>query len=450
MRDKGPFWIAQRHGQDWRDDKILSAIAWLTAMVPAADWARRMDVVRANFTAAWKDWAQQKTVALFDPSDTISWYVFQANAYASGASGRKDWFEPEAFRIAPVFQRLGQVLDDLKAVGGVEARASKLMIQGRDQIDDGLYELLVAAAYKRRGWAVNFVAEKKGVAKTQDLLVTSASRRWAVECKRVNRSGYEAEERVRGEELARPIHERCRELNRSVAFGVRFQVELKDVPNDYLLAHLEGYLRNGEQVWHDQFGRGGVGDIDWRAMQAVLSADDIFYGSSRMIELLLGEYVATADHSIAARWTPAEARPLYATSMSQASVVMWISDSMEAARRKARHFRGLVGQASQQLPGDCPGVVHVGYEARDGNAVNGLRHKLNRDEMKTFSSGETQLRWVYGNYMTPEHTNDPNESFALSETTASYKIGRHRTSGPLPDHLLFSDEGGVPGVHWTR
>jgi hypothetical protein len=95
-------------------------------------------------------------------------------------------------------------------------------------------------------------------------------------------------------------------------------------------------------------------------------------------------------------------------------------------------------------------VVHVGYEAQDGNSVDDFRHQLNRIEMKTFDPGGSRLRWVYGNYLSPEHTNDPNESAALSETTATYRIGRHQTSDPLRGHLLFSDEPGTPGYHWLR
>lgn len=445
---RNPRWLAPRHGQDWRDEETLKAIDWLTSTIPAKAWEKRIDAVRTHFEAARAEWAEAKPVALFDPADTVAWYIFQSQAYAAN---RVDWFEPEGFRLAPLFRRLGQLVDDLKSVEGAEARAAALMTHGRKQPDDGLYEFLVAGAYKHRGWTrVAFVPEQPGVAKTQDLLVERPRRKWAVECKRVNRSGYEFEERQRGEALAKPVHDRCRELNRSVTMAVRFDEELAKVPDGYLLERLETYLRTGRGYFKDPQAEVGIDPVDWSLAQTALAVDDIYYGSSRMIELLAGFYVDDADHSVLAKWTPAKGRPLYATAVSQASVVSWTSESMAASMRKAKHFRSLVAQAAKQLPPDVPGVVHVGYEARDGNAANGLRHYLNRVEMKTFSPGATRLRWVYANYMTPERTTARMESAALTETTAAYKIGQHSTQEPLHHHLLFDDEGGIPGSHLTR
>ena len=45
---------------------------------------------------------------------------------------------------------------------------------------------------RRDGWDTAFVAERPGVAKTHDLNVRKRRSRWAVECKRMDRSSYEA------------------------------------------------------------------------------------------------------------------------------------------------------------------------------------------------------------------------------------------------------------------
>jgi len=303
-----------------------------------------MEHVRRTFESAKREWAAGGPAALFDDGDLIAWYVFQARAYAVE---RQDWFEPEAFRIAPVFRRLGEVLASLKEVNGAPERAARLMSEGRKQPDDGLFELLVAAAYKRRGWAgVTFVPELPGIAKTQDLLVSKPRTQWAVECKRVNRSGYEAAEKSSGEALAAPLHQLCRTANRSIVVEVIFHEELTRIDPEYLVDRAAMYLRNRRKnTWSDKVSQGHIRDIDWRLMRTVLAVDDIFFGSSRMVELLVGEYVPFADHSVAADWTPAEARPLHASAMKQASVVSWVSRSPAAAKRKARHFRAIVGQA---------------------------------------------------------------------------------------------------------
>ena len=65
-------WIAQRHGQDWRDDAILAATDWLERLVPSAEWERRIASVEAQFQTAKANWAEvtaahsliRKTVSL--------------------------------------------------------------------------------------------------------------------------------------------------------------------------------------------------------------------------------------------------------------------------------------------------------------------------------------------------------------------------------------------------
>ena len=450
MSTKSPYWMARRDNQHWRDEEILRSIEWLRAFQGDAEWSARQARAKQNFELGKRAWAEGNQQPLFDPDDMIAWYIFQAHAYAL-PDQRHDWFEPEAFRIAPIFKRLGQILPSLKRVSGIEGRARDLLNNnGKKQPDDVIYELLVAGAYVRHGWSeVRFIDTTPGRGRTPDLVVEGDKRRWAVECKRVNRSGYEAQERARGDELARPVHKLSRDLGRSVVFEVEFKEELMGIDDDYLASKLQTFVRNGgDGRWDDDISVGKVRNVDWSLAAAVLRHDDVFFGSSRMVELLAGHYRADADHSVAAEWTPAPLRPLHATEMRQASLVSWRSTSLEAKRKKARHFRYLVAKAEEQLPCDMPGVVHVGYEAQDGNSVDAIRHQLNREQVRTFKPEKSELRWVYANYLTPEHTNDPNEAAALSETTAHYRIGQHHKEQPLPSHLLFVDGGGTIGYHW--
>jgi hypothetical protein len=443
-----PIWIAQRHGQDWRDEESLAAIQWLVAAAPADAWQRRMGRTRAVFEAARGRWAAGERVPLYDPNDLIAWYIFQANAYAVD---RENWVEHEAYRIAPVFQRLGQLLPDLRRVGGVDDRVARLMTGGRKTPDDGIYELLVAGTYARRGWThVAFVPEQPGRSKTHELDVSRGRARWAIECKRVGRSDYGTQERNRADVIAALAHVECERAGASLDIMIAFTDELANVPERYLADRVAAFLDDGSDSWKDDFGEGIVLRIDWRPIQAILHHDDIYFGSSRMIELLTGQYHPTLDYSVTGDWEPAEGRPFHATAMSRASVVSWISASDEAARRKARHFKSMVAGAARQLPGDRPGVVHVGYEATGGNSVEGRRHLLNLAQMATFDPGTSRLQWVYGNYMTPEHSVARNESAALSETTAIYPVRGRRNAEPLRNHMLFLDEDGLPGYHWRR
>jgi hypothetical protein len=255
----------------------------------------------------------------------------------------------------------------------------------------------------------------------------------------------EAEE---GRRLAAPVHAWARDLGRSVVATVNYGVELAQVPENYLLDHLDRLAWRGDPVdWHDEIASGVVWNVEWGPLNTVLRHDDLYFGSSRMIELVTGSYLPYADHDMQGRWTASRTHPFHAAGVHQLSLVSWLSGSRDAARRKARHFRSTVARATRQLPGDRPGVVHVGYETGGASPADTLRHMLNVLEISNFNPGESRLRWVYANYMSPEHTTAENESAALTESTAHYKVGRHNTADPLPNHVLFHDEQGEVGWH---
>lgn len=323
-----------------------------------------------TFEAARERWAAGERVPLYDPDDRIAWYVFQANAYAAD---RENWVEHEAYRIAPVFRRLGQLLPDLRRVGGIEERVGRLMTGGRKVPDDGIFELLVAGAYARRGWRqVAFVPEQRGGSRTPDLDVERGRSRWAVECKRVGQSDYGTLERVRAEDIAASAHVECERAGASLDIKIAFTDELAKVGDRYLADHVVAFLSGGPPGWKDDFGEGVILPIDWKSMRAVLRHDDVYFGSSRMIELLIGEYLPMLDYHVAGDWVPSDGRPFHATAMSRASVVSWISASDEAARRKARHFKSMVaGGPQDSSPATGPASSISAMKRRVGTASMG-------------------------------------------------------------------------------
>lgn len=441
-----PGWTAPETGWDWRDDNVLLASAWFTELANKRNWQRRLATTRDRFMAAKASWAKGEPVPFYDPADTAAWYVFQANAYAAD---RMNWVPEEAVRMVPTFTRIGEELKALLTISGAEDRAARLMNADRSQPDGGLFELLVALAYHRDGWATSFVPERPGRAKTHDLDVLKGRRNWAVECKRMDRSSYEARERVRGDTLARAVHRLALDATRSIYMQVAFDAELGDVPDDYLAQHAAAYLGGGPDFWCDELGMGTIREIDWSLARSVLAKDDVYYGSSRMIELLIGGYDHDFAHTMSGKWRPARERPFWASALYQASVVGWRNLSRAAIRKKAKHFRSIVAKATGQLPIDRPGVVHVGVESWAGNTADGVRHILNKLEMLDFDPGSSRLRWVYGEYFAPEVTTRSDESWAIEETSASYRIGKHGTREPLPHHMLLTPEAKINrGVHW--
>jgi hypothetical protein len=443
-----PNWTAPKDGHDFRDEDILLTAGWLRSFVPKADMERRLEAARARLLAARARIFAGERAELFDPTDTAAWYVLQAEAYAKD---RRLWVPEVAMRIAPIMKRLGLEFSSLIQIGGVEERAARLMTGERRQPDAGLFEMMVALAYRRSGWThVDFVPEEPGRRRTPDLHVSRPRRRFAVECKRMMPSSYAQEERRRGEDLAKPIHALSLELGESAVVEVIYKIELVDVPDNYLVANVRDRIERRDLTpWSDDVAEGQVRPVNWPLARKVLSKDDVYFGSSRMIELLAGGYVHNADHSMAAKWRPAANRPSFAEAVYQASVVTWLSASTEATLRKATHFKSTLSRAESQLPPDRPGVVHVGFENLAGPEVDSARHLRNWFETRFFETRDSRLRWVYAHYFVPEATTRPDESWAIIESVAPFRVGRHGTQWPLPDQLLLTaSELMTKGLHW--
>lgn len=450
MADLGPLWTAPRHANDWRDEETLRAVNWLKSFVPSAEMQRRLDVCQDTFLRARPQWERNEEVTLFNPSDTAAWFIFQAETYATD---RRYWMPEAATRVVPYLRRLGAELDRLREIEGCDERAERLMCSEKAQPDSGIYELLVALAYRRHGWStVKFVPEQRGISRTPDLHVSKRGTRWAVECKRLRPSSYADEEAAYGRQLARPVHQLCESQNKSIVVEIRYQVELDQLPEHFLIEAIADNLRQSESFeFHSDEASIRVRPVTWGLFNQVSARDYVYYGSSRMIELLSGRYEHHAQHSMSARWVRSSAMPMYADSVSQASVVSWVSCSDEAIAAKARHFRRVVGRAESQLPNDRPGVLHIGLECSEDTGVELHRHLSNHFEVTDFTPRKSRLRWVYGNLFLPELTTRHDESCALEETMIPYRVGSHRTTWPLPGHLLVApDDTARPGVHWDQ
>ena len=426
----------------------MLAVSWLKSFVPRHEMERRLDAAKTYLAASRERMRQGVQAPLFDRADAAAWYILQAETFATD---RAFWTPEGVLRAVPYLTRIGKELPLLLSVKNVEERAARLMTAERRQPDSGIYELLVALAYRRGGWnQVEFVWETPGHGRTPDLYVFRPKRRWAVECKRLMPSRYAEHERQRGKNLAAPVHAVCLRENESVIVEVNYKVELADVPDEYLVQHVRSAIaRRSLDPWNDEIASGRVRPVNWPLARKVLAKDDVYFGGSRMIELLAGYYTHEADHSMAAKWRPSAVRPAYAEAVYQASVVSWRILSDEAMQKKARHFRRVLANAEGQLPPDRPGVIHIGLESSADIDVDFARHVFNSFEAQDFKLRNSRLRWVYVNHYIPEATTRKDESWAITETTVPYKIGNTRTPWPLPGHMLVSPEAGARhGVHW--
>ncbi len=447
MIKPSPSWTAPREGHDWIDNDVLVAVHWLKSFVTPKDWAKREAATLEFFLTARGRWAQGETTPLFDLRDKMAWYVFQAETYAKG---REYWEPNTTARVVPHLKKIGKELDVLKSVGGVDARVARAMTSGRADPDASIFELLVALAYKRNGWeAVEFVPEQPGIARTHDIDVRRNRSRWAVECKWMRKAAYLENQKPKVHEMARLLQVAALERNVSAIVEVDFRTEIDELPTDYLRTQFMRFRGNTPHVWEDEYTRGMIRLVDWRLARQVFASDYVYAESSRYIELLTGVFDEESEYEVFSKWRPAKDKPFFADQIYQAVVVRWRTSSETAQSWKAKHFKSIVAKANGQFPGDRPAVVHVGVEASLSKADEFWRHFMNTFEMRWFDPKVSRLRWVYGNYLAPEQTTHPNETWAITETTVPYRVGRHSTAEPLPRHMLLDEESKArDGVHW--
>lgn len=434
---------------DWRDNtELRRAVDWFRSFIPPGKWVkRREDIARRLYRSALGEAELGGDGRFFDSKDSFGWYLFLAEALLDHL-GNYDYVFGS--RVIPLFQAIGRDLDLLLQVEGAFARVQRMVNNERAQPNGTLFELLVAACYRRAGAQVAFVEEQAGLAKTHDLDVTLAGVTWAVECKRMEVGEYGERERQRVGALWQGSGELLVSLERNALCFVAFRTEIEKAPADYLAAKVQRWLASGkaEFLWADDVGEGRIGTLDLGPLQRVLQTDYVLGSSRRILQLLTGRYARNANYRTMLRTKPGE-NPRYVDACDLAVVLEWESRSPEATDGKARDIRKLLSKANEQLPDGRPSVVHIGLEAVEGDRVELMRYDKILATARGFDPEGKQLEHIYCHYFVPE--SPPDECWAFDETTQWCAI-RKRHPKPLGDVSLVLPAAAVnrTGPHWQE
>lgn len=434
----------------WPDDPDLRrATNWLTTFMPDEEWRRRRFAALERFVnAATGNLGEDPSGGgrFFSSDDQFAWYLFLGQASLDHPTVYDFLF---GSRVVPILRAIGRNLHLLKNVEGVEQRVQRMVGAERRQPNGGLFELLVAAAYRREGGAVRFLSEQAGVKRTHDLDVRIRGEEWAIECKRMELGEYTEKERSRARELWLPTAHELARRGLNVLAQVQFASELESISPEYLAHHAiqwmeGGYLR--PHGWQDRHGSGIIGSLDMGPLTSLLKTDDVALHSSRMVELLTGRYRRNAKVIQVLRVSRGD-NPLYVTDCLQAIVLDWDSQAPAAIDGKARDVLKRLADGTRQLPDHRPGVVHLGLEAVDGDDVEARRYEKVLSTIANFDSEGKPLEYVYINWFAPESPSNKPEAFDETCYWAGRRPGHLR---PLHDSMLVlaPDERTRDGVHW--
>lgn len=432
---------------EWPDNpELRRAVDWFKSFIPPHQWVQRRErAARRLYLSAMG--IGDGDGRFFDAKDGFGWYLFLGEALLDHI-GNYDYVFGS--RVIPVLQAIGRDLDLLQQVGGLALRIQRMVGKERGQPNGGLFELLVAACYRRAGASVAFVEEKPGQAQTHDMDVALHGRTWAVECKRMEVGEYGESERLQIGRLWSDCSAHLARLERSTLCKVSFQVELQTIPPDYLKAKVLEWLVSGKKkmAWSDTTAVGSIAALDLRPLQKVLSTDLVLGSSHRILELLTGRYVRNAHYQTLLRTKPSD-NPRYVEACDLAVVLNWESLSDGALDSKARDIRKKLSEATAQLPDGRPSIVHIGFEAVEGDKVERLRHAKILSTAGQFDPGNKQLEYIYCHYLVPE--SPPHECWAFDETTQWCAI-RSTQAKPLDRCFLVLPPGvhNRQGPHWQE
>lgn len=381
----------------------------------------------------------------FDARDAFAWYLFLAEAFLDHLWNYEPMF---GSRVVPVLTAIGRNRRLLEGVEGIEERMRRIVGSERSQPNGGLFELITAAAYCRQGAKVAFRPEERGRARAWDLDVELDGRCYAVECKRMETSDYGDRERERMRVLWGPAADMLAEAKISTFCNVEILVACSEVPDDYFGRKVLDWLSSEmpSLLWNDEFSEGIIGEMDMSPLQQVLETDNVLAAGTRLHQLLSGRYIRHANYNQVIRFQPAGS-PRYISECDLAVLFRWQNSSEASIGAKARDVMRKLAEAHDQLPDGTDSIVHIGYEAVEGDEVERARFEKILASTGRFDAKGKPLRYVYCHYFVPE--SPPDEAWAFDET-----VQWRRITGDLPrplhePFLVLPDGGPVrSGVHW--
>ncbi len=432
---------------DWEaDPDVRRALDWCLSFISADEWKRRrLAVANRLYDAALGVIQADDKGKLYNQKDSFGWYLFLAEASLDHLGN----YDPTyGSRVVPVFQSIGRNLETIKTIVGVEDRIRRALTNERAQPNGTLFELLVAACYARAGGTVLFVPEQKGGSRTHDLDVHIGGVDYAVECKRMETGEYSERERQKMRELWQPCVAGINHAGRSTLGNVEFFVPLDDVPSDHLIKLTHRYLASpkGELRWEGHLSSGSFVNPDLGPLQKILETDILLIGATRFQELVSGRYQRNRSF-LAATNVKLSDNPRYMDECDRAILLQWQSKSDRAISGKARDVIGKLVEANDQLPEGRRSIVHIGFEAVEGDDVEKVRYEKIIASTERFDPRGKQLEYVYCHYFVPE--SPPDQSWAYDETTQLCPV---RPEGPPPlDQpflVLHPEAAQRSGPHW--
>lgn len=439
------------------DQDVISAFNYFMTFMTPAQWQSKKQAIEEYLSKFYLNSPPlsqpvSEGLLMVTDKDRIGWYLYLMHCLI---------YEPHKYeyfqgaRIIPLFKRIGMDIDLLPTLEGLRKKISDLIKKRPIEADQVIFELLVALAWKRNGYDVEFLAE--GVTKTPDLLVKKNGKSYQVECKRQQKSGayFYEENKIRQKMV---LHVAPFLLTNCLLMEVTFHVELKSLSETYLLDLFrseQSKIRGENWTISNEKLDIKASKIDLAMINHHLSQYHIKDKSPHLLELLAKKPIdydgfTVCLHAAGYHIGEALANNYYIGHINNAFGVIVTCDAPQVYVEKARDLKGLLYKALEQLTLDCEGVVHIGMETFDGPNVESERLKKIYRTIESIDPEKTDLSWIFTHYFQSYSRSDENWIFDETVDVASAYVV---PITPLPKNfLIIPDDADIieSSWHWER
>lgn len=437
------------------DPDIEKAFIWFSSFLSEESWKKRRGEIEDQITIkpSAKVVDVDDMVIIGSTNDKMGWYLYLIECYLYDIAK----YEPiQGARIAPIFSRLGNSMQDLLKIEGLEKKVGRLFGKERNQADAILFEILTALLWVRNGWDVRFIPESPPM-KKPDFLAKKDDKEWYIECKRLSKSSdYSEVERKKRTVMLSYISDLLLKLN--FVLDIIFHVEITSLDDNFLheqlhaklpLVVVPGILISTPLI------EVSVHFIDFEAINVHLEVWNVKYPSTQVAELIAGKRPGLEDFScrVKARFIPmssGKGNHQYIHSIEKAFGVYWKSDSPEAINTKSRDVWRQLKSAVEQLPVDKNCVVHIGIETLDGTDVEVVRFNKIFNTVSFFDTENKELKWIYCHFF--QSYTPPQQDWIIDETMTFFSKDFFLRNDPLENKFLIIpwDGENIDEVHWNR
>ena len=440
---------------------VRRAFDWFINFIEPSRWHEIKEEIEEGLIASFPTYSSRKDIDLQPPKasnlDTIYGYLYLVETALTAL----EKYEPiRGARILPIFERLGTDIDSLMQISGVDKKTRNLLHNNPEAVDSTLFEFLVALLWHRNGWSdVSFVTESP-FEKTPDLIASSGSSQWAIECKRLSKkSGYSSLEREKWLKLWRPMSQYLFEHQHAVVLDIVFHVELEMLSNTFVLDELSRKLplivSYPSHVISNDIWDVHVTQVDLESARKHLNKYYVKCPSDQMTELIAGRRDPNSGFTciFAAKTASTGSGHVfdrYLDALEFAAGAFWQCDAEPSIERKARDIRRHLSEAVKQLPDDTSSAIHVGLETLDGVAVEIERYNRIFNTVRNFDLHGKSVKWIYCHLY--QSYAPPPQAWVMDETVYYFYTSAEGQSSPLADFssVVPAQYSEGSGVHWLK